>query len=396
MCCTKSRAHLSVSSAFSLPSFPPYPFYLHSLTVFVRQTSFFHQATHTRSLPIPMASFAPSTPLILWPILFFPLPSLSSCSAPPTLSTFPPHVRVARPPFLLVRHPRQAPSDSTPLFVNATSSSQHFEGSPRVRRQSLDSNKGEPRRFTQPQNDDDGDKKTAKAVQRRTASTFLSGLFSLLFLPLLATHSPLVLRIATRLHRTVAETRSATPQGRRAVAINEKTAGSPSTFTSFPPSPLSSRHTFVDNVPADMVTLRMPFKRQDSVSGAVDPSVLAATSRFSASDDHKVAIPDSEKDEKDVKLDCNVQQADGPHLEPGEGFMDHVEAKDLLENGKERPIEVRCLSPSSLSASGSTDSHLSTRTDAIFFLFFFLFLLLQPDFFAYLFLSTVLFLPTRP
>ncbi|GAA5866212.1 hypothetical protein JCM8547_007204 [Rhodosporidiobolus lusitaniae] len=92
-----------------------------------------------------------------------------------------------------------------------------------------------------------------------------------------------------------------------------------------------------------MVTVRNPFKRQDSVSGALDPHTLVESS---SNDEHKIGTPEDEKDGFDIKTSA----VDGPHLKEGEGFFDHVDQKDLLANGKERPIETaedmttRCIS----------------------------------------------------
>jgi hypothetical protein len=118
-----------------------------------------------------------------------------------------------------------------------------------------------------------------------------------------------------------------------------------------------------------MVNVRNPFKRQDSVSGALDPATL--TSESHSVEEHRVATPEYEKDEKDANgFETKAHAVDGPHLAPGEGFMDHVEQKDVLANGKERPIEVR--SPSSFSCGVHDDGIDAFRaiTDPLLFLFF--------------------------
>jgi hypothetical protein len=142
-----------------------------------------------------------------------------------------------------------------------------------------------------------------------------------------------------------------------------------------------------------MVNVRNPFKRQDSVSGAVDPAVLASSR---SAEEHKIATPEYEKEEKDANgFETKAHAVDGPHLEPGEGFMDHVEAKDVLANGKERPIEVR--SPPSFSCGVEDDGRplLQPQTDESFSSSF----LSLPSFDLFLAnfcLSTLLLLPTHP
>ncbi|GAA6030931.1 hypothetical protein JCM8097_008943 [Rhodosporidiobolus ruineniae] len=90
-----------------------------------------------------------------------------------------------------------------------------------------------------------------------------------------------------------------------------------------------------------MVTVRNPFRRQDSIAGAVDPATLAHTT----SNDLK-ASPPAFEDEKDA-FDVKAAAADA---DPNVGFMDKVDNANILENGKERPIETaediatRCIS----------------------------------------------------
>ncbi|GAA6061462.1 hypothetical protein JCM10212_005665 [Sporobolomyces blumeae] len=95
-----------------------------------------------------------------------------------------------------------------------------------------------------------------------------------------------------------------------------------------------------------MVTVRNPFKRQDSTSGAMAPPTHDLAKSSSLSEDDDVKTPQDEKDsplayaaEVDVAVD-GVHKAD---------YL-HVAAKDIMANGKERPIETaedistRCMS----------------------------------------------------
>ncbi|GAA5835259.1 hypothetical protein JCM11251_006662 [Rhodosporidiobolus azoricus] len=88
---------------------------------------------------------------------------------------------------------------------------------------------------------------------------------------------------------------------------------------------------------------RNPFRRQDSVSGAADPAMLAHTTTNDLDEEHKVTSPSEEKDaatfgEKAIEVD------------PTLGFHGQVAAENMLANGKERPIETaediatRCIS----------------------------------------------------
>ncbi|GAA6013376.1 hypothetical protein JCM10207_000874 [Rhodosporidiobolus poonsookiae] len=88
-----------------------------------------------------------------------------------------------------------------------------------------------------------------------------------------------------------------------------------------------------------MVTVRNPFRRQDSTVGAVDPATL---SREPTNEHEFNSTPTDEKKdafETDVKND-----------DPSVGFMDRVDQANILANGKERPIETaediatRCIS----------------------------------------------------
>ncbi|GAA5984472.1 hypothetical protein JCM11641_006993 [Rhodosporidiobolus odoratus] len=88
-----------------------------------------------------------------------------------------------------------------------------------------------------------------------------------------------------------------------------------------------------------MVTVRNPFRRQDSLAGVVDPATLAP----SASKD---SVPSTPSDEKDLYGAETKAASDDPDV----GFMDKVDESNLLANGKERPIETaddiatRCIS----------------------------------------------------
>ncbi|GAA5887704.1 hypothetical protein JCM6882_001503 [Rhodosporidiobolus microsporus] len=91
-----------------------------------------------------------------------------------------------------------------------------------------------------------------------------------------------------------------------------------------------------------MVNLRMPFRRQDSVSATVDPATLARTTPID--EEHKISTPTDEKDA--AALGEKTTQP----VDPDVGFMGHVDESNILANGKERPIETaediatRCIS----------------------------------------------------
>ncbi|GAA6063037.1 hypothetical protein JCM10212_001016 [Sporobolomyces blumeae] len=94
-----------------------------------------------------------------------------------------------------------------------------------------------------------------------------------------------------------------------------------------------------------MVNVRNPFKRQDSVSGAMDPTNELNKSS-SLSDDYDVKTPQDEKESALAYEPEVAVAADGVH----KADYLHVAAKDIMANGKERPIETaedistRCMS----------------------------------------------------
>ncbi|GAA5838052.1 hypothetical protein JCM11251_006835 [Rhodosporidiobolus azoricus] len=88
---------------------------------------------------------------------------------------------------------------------------------------------------------------------------------------------------------------------------------------------------------------RNPFRRQDSVSGVADPAALDTTPPNDKDEEYKVTTPTDEKD-------AAAFGAQAVDEDPSVGFMDRVDDKNLLSNGKERPIETaediatRCIS----------------------------------------------------
>lgn len=83
-----------------------------------------------------------------------------------------------------------------------------------------------------------------------------------------------------------------------------------------------------------MVNIRNAFKRQDSVSGAMAPSLNNDKPPSLDSDD----MAKTPYEEKESALGYETQEvaADGVH----KADYLHVAAKDIMANGKERPIEV--------------------------------------------------------
>ncbi|GAA5928903.1 hypothetical protein JCM1841_001289 [Sporobolomyces salmonicolor] len=90
-----------------------------------------------------------------------------------------------------------------------------------------------------------------------------------------------------------------------------------------------------------MVNVRNPFRRQDSFSGAMDPQALAQAPVVGLGDDELAKTPTGEKS----NYDGGVHDAEVSHAD----YL-HVAQKDILANGKERPIETaediatRCMS----------------------------------------------------
>ncbi|GAA5873783.1 hypothetical protein JCM1840_002073 [Sporobolomyces johnsonii] len=91
-----------------------------------------------------------------------------------------------------------------------------------------------------------------------------------------------------------------------------------------------------------MVTIpRNPFRRQNSIAGAMDPHALAQAPVVGAGDDELAKTPSDEKS----NYDGGVQEAETHHTH----YLE-VAQKDILANGKERPIETaediatRCMS----------------------------------------------------
>ncbi|GAA5917230.1 hypothetical protein JCM5296_002400 [Sporobolomyces johnsonii] len=91
-----------------------------------------------------------------------------------------------------------------------------------------------------------------------------------------------------------------------------------------------------------MVTLpRNPFRRQNSISGAMDPHALAQAPVVGLGDDELAKTPSDEKS----NYDGGVQEAETHHTH----YLE-VAQKNILANGKERPIETaediatRCMS----------------------------------------------------
>jgi hypothetical protein len=122
----------------------------------------------------------------------------------------------------------------------------------------------------------------------------------------------------------------------------------------FPPQHLPALRFPPSTPPSPaMVNVRNPFKRQDSISGAVDPSTLTTTQHV---EEHELHTPEYEKDEKDASLTANTHAVEG-------GFMEKVDSKDILANGKERPIEVSLPSVLRLRPSNDVVSVLLCRTD---------------------------------
>jgi hypothetical protein len=85
-----------------------------------------------------------------------------------------------------------------------------------------------------------------------------------------------------------------------------------------------------------MVNIRNAFKRQDSVAGATVPSLDNGKPPSFDSDDMNKTHLDDEKESGAVGLEPEEVAADGTH----KADYLHVAAKDIMANGKERPIEV--------------------------------------------------------
>jgi hypothetical protein len=87
-----------------------------------------------------------------------------------------------------------------------------------------------------------------------------------------------------------------------------------------------------------MVNIRNAFRRQDSVAGVAVPELEHDKPPSFDSEDKKTHLDDEK--EAAVGLEPEEVAADGTH----KADYLHVAAKDILANGKERPIEVSFLS----------------------------------------------------
>ena len=83
-----------------------------------------------------------------------------------------------------------------------------------------------------------------------------------------------------------------------------------------------------------MVNIRNAFRRQDSVAGVTVPELENEKPPSFNSDDQKTHLEDEK--ETGLALDPEEVAADGAH----KADYLHVAAKDIMANGKERPIEV--------------------------------------------------------
>jgi len=83
-----------------------------------------------------------------------------------------------------------------------------------------------------------------------------------------------------------------------------------------------------------MVNIRNAFRRQDSVAGAQAPSLNNEKPPSFDSDD--ISKTPYEEKESGFGLEPQEVAADGEH----KADYLHVAAKDIMANGKERPIEV--------------------------------------------------------
>jgi hypothetical protein len=88
-----------------------------------------------------------------------------------------------------------------------------------------------------------------------------------------------------------------------------------------------------------MVNIRNAFRRQDSVAGVSVPQLEHSKPPSFDSDDIQKTHLDDEK-EAGLALEPEEVAADGTH----KADYLHVAAKDILANGKERPIEVSIFS----------------------------------------------------
>ena len=87
-----------------------------------------------------------------------------------------------------------------------------------------------------------------------------------------------------------------------------------------------------------MVNVRNPFKRQDSVSGVAAPELNSSNSydgKAPSLDSDDIAKTPYEEKESGLSYQPEIA-ADGEH----KADYLHVAAKDIMANGKERPIEV--------------------------------------------------------
>jgi len=88
-----------------------------------------------------------------------------------------------------------------------------------------------------------------------------------------------------------------------------------------------------------MVTVRNPFKRQDSVSGVAAPELNSSNSfdgKPPSLDSDDISKTPYEEKESGLSYEPQEVAADGEHRAD---YL-HVAAKDIMANGKERPIEV--------------------------------------------------------
>lgn len=85
-----------------------------------------------------------------------------------------------------------------------------------------------------------------------------------------------------------------------------------------------------------MVQYRNPFKRQDSVSGG---EILANANPPALGSDEKNAADGFPDDSKSDQFNTHQTSVHG-HENPADENVHELDAKNLLANGKERPIET--------------------------------------------------------
>lgn len=74
---------------------------------------------------------------------------------------------------------------------------------------------------------------------------------------------------------------------------------------------------------------RPTYPRQDSVSGAIDPAVLAPK-----------ASPEYYADDSKSQFQIDDKNPNLAHLNPADEEVDDLDERNRLANGKERPIET--------------------------------------------------------